>query len=217
MKLNSYIKESNRSDEEKYNNSIATIRSQCKPWLRAIKNCKSKELHRGYIPKDVVEIKNTRENREPKDTPRDIHTTIDVEFFKQFGWKVRTEGLFTYGHKVTGGYGTTDGLVFPMGKFDFVWSPGIRDFFFWYKANYKPPGTKESQEEFEYRKDWAKRTVDLYTNKHLCDALDSLMEIVIYCKKYIIIDRKFIFRMYKPKPKPGYDKYNQFIEEILLK
>lgn len=218
MKLDLYLKESNKTVFQKYDNFIDTVRSQCKPWLRAIKGCGLKTIIRGYKPKDLVEIKSTRKNREPVDTPREIHTSLDVEFFKKFGWKVRTEGLFVFPIRVHGGYGNENGLVFPIGDFKFVHAPKIRDLFLWYNNTYHPPGTKGSIEEFEYRKAWAWRTVEEYTNKDLCGALSVLNEISIYCKKYIIIRKSFLHNMYEP---PGNllekQKFNQFIEDVLIK
>lgn len=218
MKLQSFIKESYLTPFDKYDWFVDTVRVRCKPWLNAVKNCKMKYIKRGYKPKDLVELKNVRTERVPRDTPREIHTAIDVEFFKKFGWKARSESLFCFPPKISGGYGTENGLVFPVGNFKFLWAPEIRDFFLWYNKNYKPPGVKGSIEEFDYRKKWAWRVVEFYTNKNLCEALNSLCEIMIYCEKYIIIKKSFLLNMYNPPGNSPIGKtLDKFVEDVLIR
>jgi len=218
MKLNRYIKESNTSVLDKYDDFIDSVRAQCKPWLKAISSCKIKHCIRGYNPKDVIEKRTPRKDRKPRDTPKDIQASLDDEFSKKFGWKVRSEGLFTWGGRITGGYGTAAGIVFPTGNFDFVWSKKVYDLFMYYDKSYKPSGMKDSEEEIEYRKEWVKRTIDTYTNKNLCEALSSTSEIVIKCNSYWIIRKNFLHNMYDP---PGdlleREKFSKFIEDVLIR
>lgn len=74
-----------------------------------------------YIQKKV------RTNRKPKDTPDDLHKTLDGKFQKKFGVKVRSSGLFCTGRvALAAAYGHPF-AVFPKGKYKVIWSPDVTD------------------------------------------------------------------------------------------
>ena len=220
MKLKRYIRESKLSDEERLEDFISNVKRDCKSWLSAISSCKRKALVRGYVAKSEIEKLTTRKDRRPRDTDKPLHKSVNKEFKKTFGWKPRSEGLFTFGGKIVGGYGIETGIVFPIGNFEFLWSKKIRDFFMWSLDNYKPPGTKNSKEEQEYRKKWSEDIVKKYDDKNLCKALDSTSEIIIKCDKYWIIKKKFLLVVYGKQIDNELILFSKmvdyFIEDMLL-
>lgn len=217
MKLNSYIKEGSLSEQNRFEEFILNVKRNCKPWLNAISKCDRKTLTRGYVPKKDIERISPRRDRRPRDTDKPLHKAMNKEFYKKFKWKPRSEGLFTFGGRIGGGYGMESGYVFPISKFDFVWSEKIRDFFLWANTHYKPPGIKNSKEEQQYRQKWCERTVGLYDNKDLYKALNSTSEIIIKCDMYYIIRRKFLLDMFDYDDSLNSRKMDKFIEERLLK
>ncbi len=136
MRLARYIKEA------KYDNEyIATkviypmLVKNSKPFmiefLRNQRKSGFKWLWRG-TDKQITEIGavTTRKNRKPKDTPQKVHELLDLLFFKKFGWKVRSEGVFTnpYANFVLP-YGNYKYVFFPIGKYRYVWSSRVEDLF----------------------------------------------------------------------------------------
>ena len=107
---------------------IDTIHKDCKPILKEIQKAK-KFVWRGST-KYVLDMKKVthRQNRRPGDTPQEIHDHINKEFKRTFGWPARSGVFATGSFKEAKSYGAGC-LFFPIGKFNFVWSPNIPDFF----------------------------------------------------------------------------------------
>lgn len=77
---------------------------------------------KGYdkvIPRDV---------RMPKDTPVEIHTVLDDEFKKKFGWRVRSQGVFaTTSMDQAWNFGSYIYNFFPCNGYKYVYSDDIYD------------------------------------------------------------------------------------------
>ena len=85
-------------------------------------------LFRGMhqTPRDWA-VLDVRTNRRPKDTPTYIHHVLDDWFLDNFGFRARSAAVFCTGsEKQAWSYGKIY-AIFPIGKFEFVWSPKIRD------------------------------------------------------------------------------------------
>jgi hypothetical protein len=158
----------------------------CLPYLQAVKSCLWPLLYRGVSERKEYFIfdKKVRTNRRPRDMGYEMQKNFDDAFKKLFGWKPRSEGLFVIGDvDVAGGYAnTTLYLVFPVGKFRFLWSPEVDDMYD-LPGRYMPDGEVfTSRTPAEKYPDFVKE-LD-YTDKDLCKAISSGSEIMIKCKKY---------------------------------
>lgn len=70
-----------------------------------------------------------RTERSPKDTSYEWHNAFDEVFYKKFGWRPRSEGLFVAGGRSTAvSYGAPC-FVFPVGRYSFLWSQKINDLY----------------------------------------------------------------------------------------
>jgi hypothetical protein len=124
--------------------------------------------------------KKTRKDRMPLSTPLNIHNMLDTLFVKRFGWKVRSEGVFTYGAE---GY-LYSHYLFPIGKFKFVYSPRVKDLWDYLLVL-----------KHDLKIDWIEiEPIDLffilntYKSTNLCAALKSgKSEIVFKCKEYYLL------------------------------
>jgi hypothetical protein len=135
MRLRRHLKDSDAGDYEpkitttKTDEIIAILKRDCKPFLSS-RRSKRDLLWRGVKQKlnsDYVKI-TTRTNRKPKDTPKELHDLMNFEFKKAFGWKPRSEGVFTFTKASNaGGYGNQTVMMFPIGNFKYVWSNKIED------------------------------------------------------------------------------------------
>ena len=72
-------------------------------------------------------------DRKPRHTPDKEHTVFNAWFEKEFGWKARSDGLFTFGDLGTNttalSYYGDRHLIFPIGDFKYVWSPIVGDLY----------------------------------------------------------------------------------------
>lgn len=85
-------------------------------------------LYRGY-KEEITGLKRfvTRSERQPKDTPRYIHTVLDELFLKKFGWKARSEGVFVSCSPSTAEMYGDVSWFFPIGKYDALYSDKVMD------------------------------------------------------------------------------------------
>lgn len=107
---------------------INTVVRDCRPYLMA----KEPEqfLYRGMNSDEFAAYnKPIRKNRIPKDMPEIIHETIDSYFKKHFGVYFRSNAIFTISdYNFADAYGTVY-AVYPVGRFQFLWSPNVKDLF----------------------------------------------------------------------------------------
>ena len=105
----------------------AKIRKECK---FAIDLCRKNKrwFYRGVSGHHrKVGEKSVRSERRPKDTDPYVHKMFDSTLEELFGWKARSSGLFvTSDYTQAKDFGSPM-IVFPTGKFDYVWSPKEED------------------------------------------------------------------------------------------
>lgn len=68
-------------------------------------------------------------DRKPVDTPLEFHNILDNYFLRKFNRKFRSESTFAVGDiDIAHRYGTCY-MIFPIGKFESLWSPKVQDAF----------------------------------------------------------------------------------------
>lgn len=131
MKFQQYLKETQLPDIESSKRVTNFLKLNCMPFINELKSTGThKILFRGSNKpvKDIARIK-PRKDRKPFDTSEYVHRILDNEFKKKFGWKARSEGVFTTASEyITGQYGKSY-LFFPIGKYKYVYSLKIRDLY----------------------------------------------------------------------------------------
>lgn len=109
--------------------AIKIIFKDCQPYLKEMrKNRADHFFYRGTRKRGdaITEIK-PRQDRYPKDTPQDVQDYIDDFFQKKFGWRPRSQGVFTsYKDDDAKNYGSVH-MFFPKGKYEYVFSPDVQD------------------------------------------------------------------------------------------
>lgn len=129
--------------------------------------------------KNILRKWRVNDSREPKDMPRELHDTLDDFFEEEFGTRFRSESLFATGSKsMAREYGIVF-LVFPIGRFEYIWSPVVRDAWEYFSN------------EHDYTSNQLKKvlhtTDNLYVNKNLDEGIESGNEIMIACESYYTI------------------------------
>lgn len=119
-----------------------------------------------------------RSDRVPKNTWDEASEVVDTYFLDKFGWRPRSEGLF-----VTGSYSRADQygivyLIFPIGQFNFLWSPNVPDLYYQMPERGDVP-PEQLVSYIDDRLDAAKFQTD-----DLNSAIDHGVEITVHCKNY---------------------------------
>lgn len=133
MKLYNFINEqSKEKTETQMEEIIDIIVKDCKPFLSEF-DMFHNPIYRGTNRDDVIfdhvmKVR-SRRKRKPKDTPKHIHDLMDDLFFKYYGWKPRSEGIFvTHNRSFAGNYGFQV-YFFPKGKYQYLWHPQVEDIY----------------------------------------------------------------------------------------
>ena len=102
------------------------IKADCKPYLNAVKDLIS---WRGmYTAGELILKKKPRTDRRPMDTMEHEHHEMDDSFNRIFGWRPRTQAIFVTGNiDQAASYGEMH-MIFPRGKFRFIYSEKIHIF-----------------------------------------------------------------------------------------
>jgi hypothetical protein len=106
---------------------LKKFEEDCKPWLDAIRGTSTPAYHgtKNY-PKDW-EIRKALASRAPRDTPGELNDIINDFFEKKFNWRARENGMFVTGHSSDAYTYGKPCVIFPIGKFESLWSPEVRD------------------------------------------------------------------------------------------
>lgn len=182
---------------------IELIEKHCKPYLNKIKGNKH-VLVRNFPKKQrsIIELRRVRKDRKPKDMPVKIHNMLDKFFQEHFGWKARSEGLFcwsSYKFKyilkdLIDNEDIATKLVFPIGKFDYLWNPEVDDLYVIFDENAEEMFSKSidyvDSEELENLFNKLKETdnpLSGYQDSRFSKSLDSSCEIIINCDNYYTV------------------------------
>ena len=178
--------------------TVDLIKKDCGPFLKELgKAQKGSFIYRG-IRRGVktgplpVEKRSPRKDRWPSDVPQEIHEYVDNELKAMFGWKPRSQGTFTSASFMTAAEFGIPAIFFPIGKYRYIWAPGIGDFI----------GELDRQEIISHVGKWRIETsisseerenrideiLNEYIDKNLPKAVMNREEVIFDCKAYYLID-----------------------------
>ena len=212
MKLQNYLTESENKDT--FVLMMTNILKECQPFVNEImKSDPVNFLYSGRKRGSDWFESTIRNEREPKDINIDIHNDFDDEFNKQFGWKARSNTLFVTGKESAAfEYGNTY-MIFPYGRYKFLWSPIVVDLYIYLGRHTNHTGTKNYNGLYQFIYDGAewqenanKRfdsdikqiaqerydkfihdTVKTYRDTDINKAIYSDNEIMLNCSKYYAV------------------------------
>jgi hypothetical protein len=201
MRLQQYITESTELTPENWEELKSAINKDCKPFIKEIKGANNLLL-RGVKPYDVPMVfktKTVRKDRKPRLVDKELHKRIGKLSKKLFGWNIREEGIFTtISFSVARHWGQPI-IVFPIGKFKYVWSDDVKDLYYGYDTynpiyDYFGDEIKDHvvQSNEEVWKNIIEPAVKGYhtTNlkQYLNSSINNISECIINCDKYYIIN-----------------------------
>ena len=170
-------------------NIIETIKKDCKPFLQLINgDIMEYTLWRGMLqalPAGIQRKDVRLDDREPLSSNPSKHEKFNNYFERAFGAPFRNSAHCTGKRKIAKMYGMAY-VVFPIGKFDWVWSPKVADLTM--DIVWPTPGgwtnVPPSQEVVDEKLSKAGYT----KNKNLKAAIKSGNEIMIRCKEYYAVE-----------------------------
>ncbi len=196
MRLYKHINE-NFEMESDLAGAVEVIKRDCKPFLKEFNNSLPvfRGMSRDLSRYDLVEIQ-TRMDRKPKDTPEHLHKLIDQMFQQKFGWKVRSQGVFTSQSKaVVRSYGM-EAYFFPIGKYSYVWSKKVKDLYQTIKSdiinkvlddNMLLTRDIEPEHITPEFKDMLEDIISTYTDKRYPSKMKRTHECIFRTKSYYVI------------------------------
>lgn len=196
MRLLGFLNEDNASDME----LISKFHSDTTQWWKEMGGVR---LWRATKKKPTAIQKfMPRMDRKPLDTPKEIHDMVDMQFFKEFKWKPRSQGVFA-GSSPTFAefFGPNAYLFYPANGYKYVWSKYIEDLtgeleeagYIYEKGTHDWKTTDEWDEFSKAEKELRmKKIVNGYTDRKLPDIGYKSSEVMFYCPNgYYLIENKF--------------------------
>lgn len=130
MKFDRYITES-RGDTSIVD-MVETLRKNCMPYLKDVAKINSdvRFLWSGRNDDRDIFKADVRTDRRPKDMQWEYHEAYDYAFELKFGFNARSNALFVTGrYNSANSYGRNVYMIFPIGKYRYVWSDEIKDLY----------------------------------------------------------------------------------------
>ena len=167
---------------------IKRIQSECKPYLEAIEyNVLEYRLYRGMqgtnAPYMSGRVRLT--GRKPQATGTHVHDAVNEYFTENFGAPFRN-ALFTSSNpNFAADYGNLF-IVFPTGKFKFIWSPNIEDLYNHEWALDEALDDDKADDDMPSDGNFFRATMDNYEyqNTDFIGAMESNQEIMIRTPVY---------------------------------
>jgi len=178
------------------------VRENCKQFLKQINYDPSLIVYRGTKSDAAtgwIRLKTTRlQDRHSRDTDQRTHVIANEYFQKKFKHPYRNALFATSDSSESTRYGE-EHVMFPKGKFSFIWSEKVDDFTEVVdgkiqrdKIYNKTDGNNSSVKEISTIIDSLK-----YIDTDLPRAIESRNEIMFWCKEYYLIDKDMFDRSYK--------------------
>jgi len=200
VRFKRFISESNDLAAE-----LDLLANECEPFLRDLERPLHPDsmMFRGMATSNASPIQKltVKRNRRPTDTPLHLHRVADDWFFDNFGWRGRSAGLFCTGSKTQArGYGDVH-AVFPVGDYEIIWSPRVKDLYREAESAFKVASqavrsTRNFEDEAELKNEVMDQSAELlihtldhssYRDGELIGGLRAMNEIMVNCDEYYAV------------------------------
>ena len=168
------------------------IAANCKHYFSLVHNDVDHPLFRGMEFNDWPDefMAEARMDRRPSSTPSYIHRAVDDYFEDKFGIPFRSASVFAVGDLTTASdYGKVH-IIFPKGKFDFLWCSDIGDMYV--DFNHFKDDHGSSQDHLEERYISYLDGLRWQFNKDLPGGIKSENEVMINTADYYVVPEEFL-------------------------
>ena len=215
MRFKEFVLEELTSDFD-----VELFLKNCAPFLSEIKGLNHKLLpkHGSRRAADDWVIKKHEPRAAPRDSHEKLHLAIDTLLTKKFNWPARSDALFVSGDYDTArSYGPVS-LIFPIGAYQYVWSPQFFDLYDEYEKIFHNLNRSQTRsiEQWELNAARARaetvrlaKRAEWHFNSELNTALSKGREVMLKAESYyeirwgteqaydtvlaVLMDRKIIF------------------------
>ena len=174
--------------QESMKPAVEKIKRDCKPFLNEIGNDLSYAIYRGIKGSNAHAMTGRvrLQDRKPMGTGHEIHDYLNDYFTQAFGAPFRSAMFVSGSANFAKDYGNLF-LVFPVGEFEYIWSPHVTDLYYLeddmdealYGDQHEPEaGTGDVANFTRLMKGMG------YINTDLESAAESKNEIMVRCKFY---------------------------------
>lgn len=166
---------------------LKKIRNECSEILNIYKDTFPDCLFRASFDRFDFKVITPRMDRKPRDTREDVHEILDEMFYDIFGWKVRSEGVFTSPNLFyVDIFGKHIYYIFPTNGFKYLYNRTGSDNIYPFIRNVR---TQIGMDGFSDREvmDGLKRLIKHeYTDRNLERVIknESQVEVILKCNKY---------------------------------
>ncbi len=210
MKFKQYLIES--TNKKPFSEIINAIWDDCQPFLKDI--AKSPGFRGMYSGRGNNNTKDfytgtVRTDRMARDSDPVVHKMLDKEYKKVFGWNARSNVIFTSGdlHQAQD-YGTVY-LIFPIGRYKFIWNKFNEDLVDEIPEDSTDRATEKAlnnlpedasddeihTQALKYLQDAVEFYVGRSTDKDILQALERKHEIMVNCKEYYAVNEVLYGRL----------------------
>ena len=172
---------------------LEAIKNECQPYISQINDMDGNRLRRGMtFNADVKKMNAVGDGRNETEDDVEWELFANKWLSKKFGFNARTEAVYCAGGvPMAKRYGLAYS-IFPIGNFEFVWSPVVEDLYYPFKQSGGDiNAVKEALETGQY------------TNQNLQAAVDAQRhEIMVHCPQgyYAVRDDVFDDWMWHYRP-----------------
>ena len=190
----------------------------CRPYLQEIGGFENvvftRPLYRGIKgltlePNTYSKVVNVNQDRKPTDTPETVQGLIDDWFEQHFGVRLRKTSLHCTGRlNFAHSYSDRAGpfIVIPMGEYHYAYSETYKDMYIALaKSEFRPPTGWKSMTADTVNTHFKDKINKFMTagnyqfDNNLIAAIDSGHEIMLQCKKALVIQQSFLATLVKIK------------------
>ena len=174
---------------------LEKFKSDCAPFLKELQGATSYPYHGTHSGPDDYEVRNFKERTGPRDTAPDIHKELNALFKEKLGHEIRNWLFISGSPSVVRSYGKKN-AIFPIGgDYNYVWSPFIDDMSTHHTTHMDRVNASNKELAFDDRREIAKdnflndiATITFKVDVELKEALDSIHEIHLRCKRFYIFN-----------------------------
>jgi hypothetical protein len=191
MRLSNFVVDAHNLNEGVLSKLLKNMSSECSEILNIYQDTFPDCLFRASDELSLFNLmeRTPRMDREPRDSPKQIHKMLNEMFEELFGWKVRSEGVFTTSSFLYADiFGRHKYYIFPTNGFKYVYNKtGYDRIYTFLRSFFNASGKVKSDFSEKEITDVLKRLIKHeYTDKNLKKAIKeaSDVEIIIKCNKY---------------------------------
>jgi hypothetical protein len=199
MKLKLYLNEEENNIEEIYK----ILNKDCKKYLNYVKKANNDAfksfLFRGVdfgkvsSSQNYKKIKSKKISRKPRYINTELHEILNKLLYEKFGWKPRTEGIFTGNYYIAQSFAKAKCFMFaPVGNFQYIWRKHIYVLYDYYSDIYY----SNYSSDFFIKE--LKKELDKYSDENLHEAFNKHeMECIVKCDYYYLVSLSFLRDLHK--------------------